>query len=546
MSKYKYLKKPFLMAIVFYMVFISVFSSYKQSVKAADVVLVGGYVALKELLTAILVGGGVVATAYGMDCLMNASDEDVYRFKKAVQDGFEDYCVERAERDWENINSQITTTQTATEYAKNVSSDFFNKALTSGKSTVKNVSLTAMNWWQEYCSILNDCYSGEFDSSGNSGDLGFNVENVVNPNYVKKLEGYTMSGGNVTMPKLNKTFKGYSNMGYAYQCDMVVISYAGDWYVNQYNVYNHVYCFNNSFNPVSHDSNLIATHVSIDSLDFISEIPVVMAKKDVNGWFDDSNWSNGEVWNIAKSYCQNYVTPIENDDLPTAFRWLNDLRGNNDIVDHAFSNAGDVPDIIDFKNDIWVRKKSITDAQSGGYSGSIGWDIPGADLWQKYLNGEISLQELLSLLGALGIPKDKVGVGEREGTISIPGDTVVDYPKDYSLDTPHDYDEPYEGEGEGSFEGYKENLNITAIPLSELFPFCIPFDIILLFQKLVPDKTTAPTFEMNFEFSRFGLQDYTYVFDFADFIILSTVLRDMLTLLFIYGLMVVTRSIIRG
>lgn len=89
------------------------------------------------------------------------------------------------------------------------------------------------------------------------------------------------------------------------------------------------------------------------------------------------------------------------------------------------------------------------------------------------------------------------------------------------------------------------DLSLPKVIMSK-FPFCIPFDIAHLVEKLSQEKE-APKLEIPIEFHYLDF-DYqeTFTVDFADWQGAVTVLRVMLDLAFVAGLMVVTRELIRG
>lgn len=87
------------------------------------------------------------------------------------------------------------------------------------------------------------------------------------------------------------------------------------------------------------------------------------------------------------------------------------------------------------------------------------------------------------------------------------------------------------------------SLDGTPVHLSDLFPFCIPFDIFHMIQGLQHNRE-APHFEWNLNVP--DLVDYTFEIDLSDFDTVAVVLRSMELLLFCVGLAMVTRSLIRG
>lgn len=79
--------------------------------------------------------------------------------------------------------------------------------------------------------------------------------------------------------------------------------------------------------------------------------------------------------------------------------------------------------------------------------------------------------------------------------------------------------------------------------LEDVFPFCIPFDL-YDFVGCLAAEPVAPHFEWRLYVE--NLVDYTFVVDFEDFETVAQILRTMELLLFIIGLAMVTRHILRS
>ena len=85
----------------------------------------------------------------------------------------------------------------------------------------------------------------------------------------------------------------------------------------------------------------------------------------------------------------------------------------------------------------------------------------------------------------------------------------------------------------------------TSPGMIDVFPFCIPFDIID-FLRTMSAARRAPHFEWPIVIPSLNFE-YTLVIDLSEFETVATILRTMELLLFIVGLAFVTRSmIIRG
>lgn len=82
------------------------------------------------------------------------------------------------------------------------------------------------------------------------------------------------------------------------------------------------------------------------------------------------------------------------------------------------------------------------------------------------------------------------------------------------------------------------------VDLSKFFPFCVPFDLIHLVQVLDAEPV-APRWEVKLEPPLFPVE-WEIVIDMADFEALAKIFRTGETLLFVVGLILITRGIIKG
>lgn len=84
---------------------------------------------------------------------------------------------------------------------------------------------------------------------------------------------------------------------------------------------------------------------------------------------------------------------------------------------------------------------------------------------------------------------------------------------------------------------------VAVTGITEVFPFCIPFDLAAFATCLVADPV-CPHFEIPFVIP--GLVDYTFVIDLSAFETVAQILRTMELLLFCVGLAFVTRKLLRS
>lgn len=82
------------------------------------------------------------------------------------------------------------------------------------------------------------------------------------------------------------------------------------------------------------------------------------------------------------------------------------------------------------------------------------------------------------------------------------------------------------------------------VDLSKFFPFCIPFDLIHLIQALDADPV-APKWTLKLEPPQFPVE-WEVVLDLSEYESLAKIFRTGETLLFVVGLILITRGIIKG
>ena len=78
----------------------------------------------------------------------------------------------------------------------------------------------------------------------------------------------------------------------------------------------------------------------------------------------------------------------------------------------------------------------------------------------------------------------------------------------------------------------------------ERFPFCIPWDI-YDGVSMLNAKTKEPIFDMPFKIERLGIDEVIHV-DLTDYDVLGVICRWFLRLMYILGLAILSRNIIRG
>ena len=191
------------------------------------------------------------------------------------------------------------------------------------------------------------------------------------------------------------------------------------------------------------------------------------------------------------------------------------LEGNWDVVGKG-QKEGELEVTLP-----WLRNPAIDDVLDGVQTGEKTW--------------EDVLEET------------QTGVIERtaEGDMVVGSDGVTTIPWEYAKDdtTTPDVDIPDTSDGgqAGKFADY------TLVGLEKLFPFCLPFDAID-FVKILEAEPQAPHFTFPIKYpTKNGLETYNIDIDLSPFDVAAEILRDMECLLFIVGLIMITRSqMIRG
>lgn len=94
-------------------------------------------------------------------------------------------------------------------------------------------------------------------------------------------------------------------------------------------------------------------------------------------------------------------------------------------------------------------------------------------------------------------------------------------------------------------EEIDDNLDVSVSgDITDIFPFCIPFDVIALFERFGDIGREAPRFYFVIDLGQWG--EYPIDIDLAEWEDVATLCRTLEIALFILGLILVTRELIRG
>ena len=199
-------------------------------------------------------------------------------------------------------------------------------------------------------------------------------------------------------------------------------------------------------------------------------------------------------------------------------------------------NAGKTLDnisVVGVGNKAGVTDVTIPWPKDNSFGGLIGGAITGTNTWTD-------------VIGAAN-----VGVIEREGekdwVIDNTGVTTKEW--DYATDIPGTggTDKPGTGEGDTDVDVPKDLGSYTFAGLEKLFPFCLPFDLIDFIGVLDADPE-APHFSIPIKIpTSTGWGTYDIDIDLSKFDQIAALMRQMETLAFVVGLIMITRQkMIRG
>lgn len=225
----------------------------------------------------------------------------------------------------------------------------------------------------------------------------------------------------------------------------------------------------------------------------------------------------------------NYKTALDaiavtGDDIPTVGNWeeLWERLKNPDLPwwfcdpdALGLSNASDLPwfdvaGLHDWANDIPGIKDGIIDTNP---------DIPWTDVWDKV----IDVPDVV--IPAIDFPYVDVDDPAK--------------PKPTVEPTVKPTTEPLPTTKPGEIDSSQ-----PVVDLSKFFPFCIPFDLIHLVQALDADPV-APKWSLKLEPPQFPVE-WEVTLDLSQFESLAKIFRTGETLLFVVGLILITRGIIKG
>lgn len=558
------------MLLVAWITFVSVFHAYQTTTQCAE--WVAGTIATigaSPMLTALLVGGVVVAGGIAVYKLATTDVEDYRNFASGIKQGFTEFVADREKQIALEENSSLSDQEAAdigVANARDTVNTFFNNAITTTKNTVKNITVSAWDYWSLYSKIIgNVADNGLPQISVNLQPNVYNLTNMqidVSPK-ISSIDNIASYDGNMYVQKGEFYFLG-DNISFDVSqydtSDRINFVYAYINFTDGYISYglkrvNVVKLTGEVVSVATLNSLAVTTSGNIDDFNSVisnSSVSFICVPEGKDG--SQNVRSNLTIISLSGSVVD--VKNYEN----TINKTLNNTKIGDAIQTgrKQLVRDGDWIGSI-FKEDAIPVNKTGIISNDGVLTGDIGWQIPYPNVWDDYLGGSISFPDVVGGTGALGVPDvDVQNPSGDDTTVSFPDDIPVqdtaDYPKEIPDNPSIDDSKPQEIPEKPATDVF-ENSGGTYYPssmdLTNIFPFCIPFDIIYLVDKFDVHGENAPVIIIPIMYpsimaDSMGTDRYDVVIDFSDYIVLRNIVRFFLLLGFIIGLLKITRSLIRG
>lgn len=566
-------KRSFLVCLSSIIIFLSVQGAYYESVEAAEwVTSIAGAIGFGGPAAALIVGGVIVVGGVGIAVekwlSMTPSERD--EFVSGIKNGFNSFVAKQEAVIAKEQDQSLTDQQAAdigVANARDVVNNFSHNALEATRTTGRNLWTKSVDYWKKFSnSVVNDLL-----------DNGLQQEQVTVPSPSNPVSRPTFDGQNWVTSNVMTN----SNSGF--------ISYNGRYFINkgeffgsEYNYtvihtssstqYRFPWCYRvNSYNSSGNkigeviSLNIVNVYVS-NSTGQITSINGTRAtyRERVSFTQEELNQITFPLVSLNNTYQDpsyadtlNYVEQNFYQVLPVGLQqveqYLLDLYNLmldnklGQILQELRDQANAQGAISAYKSDsIPVKKQGIT-TKEGEAVGRVGWDIPSDDVLDGVLEGVLPFPDVYPEIGVLEVPWPSVSDQPTAGEIEWPVDDEVSDPARPDDDDPTaDPDDPDVGD---ILEDQGGNFYPAAMDLTEFFPFCIPFDIIYLVNKMYVTPQ-APSITLVYAYPqalRSTLGDtYTLTIDFNDYLVFRNIIRVFLLLMFIVGLMKITRDLIRG
>lgn len=565
--------------------FSSVSITYYESTEAAEAVAgVVGFIAAHKILTALLVCGTVIAGGVAYDELSNASPADTQELINTIKDSFKGFVTEYEKEllIQQNVNmSQQEALDLAIEKAEDVVDNFTDNVLNANTTTGSDLETETVDLWQKYGEELNDAIDNYDGSSSGSGTM--EPTTTFNPPVYNFSTNFpnasSLAMENVGANTIEYDGKYYVASGKYFSGINSSTGVVGQGTFSQpTNTDRYRFWFGIVSQYVGQNIKLSVNFIDVNRLTG----QIITSKKDqYTAYFYYSSSITTDITEMVNTVLSNTNMPClvidsytneqssfdgvvnnYNDFLPVNsggsslaeyIQLMLTIINSNAILKgitagrRRLINDGDYVTSI-FEDSYPIKKRNIVrDAETGTYTGEVGWDVPGADVWDDGLDNTDNFPRVVGDTGTVAVPKDGTGVVPGDTTVEVPGDTpVVD-----SNENTKNPDQPYPETTPDDIVDEQDGLFYpTEMDLTNVFPFCIPFDIIYLVDKFDVHGEEAPVLEIPIVYpdalhGTLG-ESYEVTIDFEDFLVVRNILRVFLLILFIVGLLKITRDLIRG
>ena len=565
------------MFLVAWITFISVFGAYQQTTQAAE--WVAGTIAAvgaAPMLTALLVGGAVVAGGVAAYKIATTDAEDYRSFASGIKQGFQEFVADQEKQILLEQNQSLTEQEAADQgvaIARDKVNSFFSNAITTTKNTVKNIPLEISRYWSLYNKIIGNVADnglGGVDIQGFSTHNYTNYSGFTNPTMpiasnIITIDGKGYAKGGTIKKSPNNDIEELSVYDYATSVSFPCMQFFIHNDVNESGVSIEGYIWRTEVNKDTGNIVRINSYYysSFRSPDVVSAINSCIAGCTVPVFINNTN---GQLQTLLQNQWSDLLSIGGSSETPKTWeRTINNTLNNTKFGDaiqtgrKQLVNNGDWIGSIYQEDSVPVNKTGINEVD-GVMSGSIGWQIP--QTWDDYFSGGIPFRDVVGGTGSIGVPVPDIvpdiGTYPDRKVIEWPADADIQDSADYPIDDPDDPtadpDKPQEIPDKPAQDVLDEqggSYYPTAIDLTNFFPFCIPFDIIYLVDKFDAHGEQAPVITIPIVYPQMiqgamGTTGYEVVIDFQDFIVVRNVIRTFLLILFIIGLMKITRDLIRG
>ena len=566
-----YCKRSLVMLLVAYITFMSVFNAYQQTTQAAEwvagtIAAIGG----APIMTALMVGGVVIAGGVALYELSQTTPEDHREFVSGIKQGFNSFVAEQEKQIILENNQHITENEAADQgvaIAREKVNNFFSNAIETTKNAVSNIALDVQKYWKQYCSSINEVcnydenYGEVPEPSQNVPIPSYNANEKPDVNTNKTTSGseiFEIFDGNAYITKApiwgNQTLE----FGYSQDRNYFFIPFA----VLQSNNYLGIYvCQVNTHTKEAMSINTTNYYTTWGNASSLNNcfIPTFSINTDnINDLMEDikahyafllSVWGEIIGSSVYKTWEREIKNTLENTHIGKAIQ-----TGRKQLV-----NEGDYVGAI-FKNDSVPVQKSGVTVNDGVVTAPLGWSIPSAQTWDDVFSGGKPYADVVGKTGAIAVPDDVIiGTKDQDRVIEYPDTADVqdsaDYPQEQDTpDNPTVTEKPQEIPEKPQKEIIDEQGGTfypSEFDLTQLFPFCIPFDIIYLVDKFDVSGEQAPVITIPILYptaiqNALGSSSYEVTINFEDFIVVRNIMRAFLLILFIVGLLKITRDLIRG